>query len=440
MSLGSDKMNKMNRRKFLLASGGAAVLAGTLAMPRIARAAGGKVVIVGGGVGGATTARYLKIADPSIDVTLIEPKASYHTCFLSNEVIGGQRPLSGIEVSFQGLVNAGVKVVKDMASGIDPAAKTVSTKGGQKFSYDRCVVAPGISFTFDGVGGASDAMFDKIPHAWQAGPQTALLRKQLIAMDDGGVFCIVAPPNPFRCPPGPYERACLVAEYFKNNKPKSKVVIIDRKDKFSKQGLFTQAWERLYGFGTDKSLIEWRSAASTGTLEAISASDMTVETLSGGKEKFDVINFIPAQSSGKIAHMANLTDAKGWCPVDKTTFESKLHPGIHVLGDASVAAKMPKSGYAANSQGKVTAAAIVALLSGKTPGTPSYVNTCYSIAGKDYGFSVAAVYRYSAEGDVIGGVKGAGGLTPMDASAEDRKREVQYAYSWYDNIVRDTWG
>ena len=437
-------MSNMNRRNFLKTTGGVAAAAGvTLAAPSLANASShggkhGKVVIVGGGVAGATTARYLKLGNSEIDVTVIEPKASYHTCFMSNEVLGGDRPLSGIEQTFDGLVAMGIKVVKDSVTGIDAAKKTVMTAGGSKFGYDHCVVAPGIDFKVDAF--ASVGEFDKITHAWKAGPQTAILRKQLEAMPDGGTVCIVPPTNPFRCPPGPYERTSLIAEYLMHHKPKSKVVVIDRKDKFSKMGLFTQAWKNLYGYGTDNSMIEWRSAASTGGIDSISAADMTVETLSGGKEKFDVINYIPPQKAGVVASAAGLTNDKGWCDVSKTTFESKVHKGIYVLGDASVATKMPKSGYSANSQGKVCAAAIVNILAGKPVGTPSYVNTCYSIAGKDYGFSVAAVYRYNEADDIIAGVKGAGGLTPMDATAEMRRREVEFAYSWYNNICKDTWG
>jgi len=433
-------MSNMNRRKFLRTTGGVALATGaTLAAPSLANAAaGGKVVIVGGGVGGATTARYLKLGNPDIDVTLIEPKASYHTCFMSNEVIGGVRSLSQIEQTYDGLIKMGVKVMKDSVTGIDAAKKTVTTKSGSKLSFERCVVAPGIDFKVDEF--ASVGAFDKIPHAWKAGPQTALLRKQLEAMPDGGTVCLVAPTNPFRCPPGPYERTSLIASYLKQHKPKSKVVVIDRKDKFSKMNLFIQAWKDLYGYGTDNSMIEWRSGTSVGSIEAISATDMRVETLGGGTETFDVINYIPPQKAGVIAATIGLTNAGGWCDVDKTTFESKVHKGVHVLGDASVATKMPKSGYSANSQGKVCAAAIVNMLAGQPVGMPSYINTCYSIAGKDYGFSVTAVYRYSAEGDIIAGVEGAGGLSPMDASAEMRRREVEFAHSWYNNICKDTWG
>lgn len=432
-------MTNFTRRSFIKLSGASAVAGAAIGVPTIARAAAGNVVIVGGGVGGATTARYLKLANPEINVTLIEPKASYHTCFMSNEVIGGHRTLEGIEVGYDGLKAMGVEVVQDMASGIDPAAKTVTTAGGKTFNYDRCVVAPGISLVRDAVEGYGDGAEEKIPHAWNAGPQTALLRSQLEAMNDGGVVCIVPPPNPFRCPPGPYERASLIADYLKAHKPKSKVIILDIKEKFSKQGLFTGAWKKLYGFGTDDSMIDWNPASKVGKVEKLDAGAMEVST-EFETFKADVINYIPPQKAGKIAIDADLADDKGWCPVDKTTFESKKHAGIHVLGDASIAAAMPKSGYAANSQGKVTAAAIAAALAGTEAPQPSYVNTCYSIAGKDYGFSVAAVYRYNAADDVIAGVKGAGGLTPGDASPEQLKREVDFAYSWYNNIRRDTWG
>jgi len=433
-------MSNMNRRNFLKTSGGVALATGvTLAAPSLANAAAaGKVVIVGGGVGGATTARYLKIGNPGIDVTVIEPKASYHTCFMSNEVLGGERKLSEIEQSFDGLVAMGIKVIKDSVSGINAAKKTVTTKGGSKFGYDHCVVAPGIDFKVDAFASVGD--FDKITHAWKAGSQTAILRKQLESMPDGGTVCIVPPTNPFRCPPGPYERTSLIAGYLKHHKPKSKVVVIDRKDKFSKQGLFIQAWKNLYGYGTDNSMIEWRSGASTGGIESISAADMTVETLAAGREKFDVINYIPPQKAGVVASAAGLTNAKGWCEVELNTFESKVHKGIHVLGDAAVASPLPKSGYAANSEGKVCAAAIISMLAGKAVRHPSYVNTCYSIAGDDYGFSVAMVYGYDAAAGKITKIKGSGGLTSMDATAEMRRREVEFAYSWYNNICKDTWG
>jgi sulfide dehydrogenase [flavocytochrome c] flavoprotein subunit len=424
---------KITRRGFVQAAGAATAL-GAAGVPHLALGASKKVVVVGGGTGGATAAKYLKRADPSIDVTLIEANQHYYTCYMSNEVLSGDRTLDSIKFGYDGISGHGIKVVHDTVTGIDAAKKTVSTKGGQSFSYDRCVVAPGVDFKWDAIEGYDESVAETITHAWKAGPQTATLRKQLEAMKDGGTVLIAAPPNPFRCPPGPYERASQIAMYLKHHKPKSKVIILDPKDKFSKQGLFTKAWTKLYGYGTDNSMITWVSGAQGGKVEGVDAGAMT---LTGGVEDFkgDVINIIPPQKAGKIAFAAGLTDDSGWCPINKLTFESTKHAGIHVIGDAAIATSMPKSGYAANSQAKVCAAAIAALLDGKEPGTPSYVNTCYSIAGEDFGFSVAAVYRL--EGDTIAGVKGAGGLTPADASDETHKREVLYAHSWFTNITSD---
>jgi sulfide dehydrogenase [flavocytochrome c] flavoprotein subunit len=429
-------MFMIDRRKFLTLAG--ASTASLIAAPHVARAAGGKVVVIGGGPGGATAARYIRRMDPTVEVTLIEANKDYYTCFMSNEVLSGERKLDSLRFGFDGLAKQGVKVVHDLVTGIDGAAKSVTTKGGQKFAYDRCIVAPGIDFNWGAVPGYSAEAAEKLPHAWKAGPQTALLRQQLEAMPDGGVFVMVAPPNPYRCPPGPYERASLVAHYFKHHKPKSKVIILDAKDAFSKQKLFEQAWAKFYGFGTPNSMIEWVPAAKGGKPSEIDVAGMSVKT------EFDtikgaVINVIPAQKAGQIAFDAGLTEGN-WAPVNKGTFESKKVAGIHVLGDGSDAATMPKSGYSANSQAKVTAAAVVALLKGAPPPTPAYVNTCYSIAGADHAFSVAGVYTFDAEKNAIAEVKDAGGLSPLDASAEDRKREVAYAQSWFRNITTDIWG
>ncbi len=431
-------MLKIDRRKFLILAGASAASSSLLAAPHVARAAGGKVVVIGGGPGGATAAKYLRRADPSLEVTLIEANKDYYTCFMSNEVLSGERKLDSLKFGFEGLAKHGVKVVHDLVTGIDGAAKVVTTKGGQKFPYDRCIVAPGIDFVWNALPGYSAEAAEKMPHAWKAGPQTALLRAQLEAMPDGGVFVMVAPPNPYRCPPGPYERASLVAHYLKRHKPKSKIIILDTKDAFSKQKLFEQAWAKFYGFGTPNSLIEWVPAAKGGKPTAIDVAGMAVQT------EFDtikaaVVNVIPAQKAGRIAFDAGLTEGN-WAPVNKATFESKKIPGIHVLGDGSDAATMPKSGYSANSQAKVAAAAVVALLKGQTPPTPAYVNTCYSVAGEDHAFSVAGVYTYDGEKNAIAEVAGSGGLSPMDASAEDRKREVLYAHSWFRNITTDIWG
>ena len=422
-------MSKINRRNFIKIAGGAAAVS-AIGFPAIAAAGGKKqVVIVGGGTAGATAAKYIRRADDSVEVTLIEPKEHYYTCYLSNEVLGGNRKLESLKFGYDGLRKHGVTVVQDTVIVIDAAGRKVTTKGGKSFSYDRCIVAPGISFR-DNIKGYDEAATKKFPHAWKAGEQTALLRGQLEAMTDGGTVLIAPPPNPFRCPPGPYERASQIASYLKTHKPKSKILIVDSKDKFSKQGLFTQAWERHY-----PGMIEWKKAADTGGgIMRVDAKAGTVST-DFDDMKVDVANIIPAQKAGVIAAAAGLTDDSGWCPISGKTFESTIHKGIHVIGDAAIAAPLPKSGYAANSQAKVVAAAVVELVNGREAGTPSWVNTCYSIVAPDDGISVAMVYNL-VDGKVAK-VEGSGGLTPMDSSPAERKREVQYAYSWFNNITHD---
>ena len=428
---------KITRRGFIQTAGAATAI-GVAGVPYIALGASKKVVVVGGGTGGATAAKYLRMADPSIEVTLIEANKHYYTCYLSNEVLSGDRTMDSIKFGYDGLAKHGVKVVHDVVTVIDAAAKVVKTASGQSFGYDRCVVAPGISFNFGLIEGYDAEVAKKIPHAWKAGPQTALLRKQLEAMKDGGTVVIAAPPNPFRCPPGPYERASQIAMYLQQAKPKSKVIILDPKPKFSKQGLFMGAWKKLYGYGTDNALIEWHGQQEEAGVVSVNAATNTVTTAFGDEIKADVLNVIPAQTAGNVAFGAGLTDDKGWCPINLLTFESKMHAGVHVLGDSSVATGMPKSGYSANSQAKVCAAAIAALLNGQEPGIPSYVNTCYSIAGKDVAFSVAAVYRLAEDGSKITAVSS--GVTPADASDEQLKRDVAYAHSWFKNITHDIFG
>ena len=420
---------KMNRRDFVKAAG-AATAAGLVGFPHIAFGAAKKVVVVGGGTGGATAAKYIKRLDSSIDVTVVEPNETYYTCYFSNEVLSGERPIESIQVNYDGLKALGVNMVFDSATEIDAEKKVVKTAGGQELAFDRCVVAPGIELQYDKIEGYSNEVANTLPHAWKAGEQTKILRGQLEAMADGGTVVIVAPPNPFRCPPGPYERASQIAMYLQANKPKSKILILDSKQKFSKQGLFTQAWEKFF-----PGMIEWRPGPDAAVVK-VDAGGMTAETSFGDEIKADVLNVIPPQRAGTIAQTSGLADDSGWCPVDQKTFESKLQPGVHVIGDASIAGAMPKSGYAANSQGKVCAAAVVALLNEGEVGVPSYVNTCYSIAGPEWGISVAAVYKLGADG-VITSVPNSGGVTPMDASEEMHKREVEYAYSWYKNIVHD---
>ena len=426
---------KMNRRDFVKAAG-AATAAGLVGVPHIALGDAKKVVIVGGGTAGGTAAKYVKRLDSSIDVTIVEPNKEYFTCYFSNEVLGGERDLDSIKVGYDGLKAYGINLVHDSATGIDGEKKVVKTVGGKDLPFDRCIVAPGIELLYDKIEGYSAEAAEAIPHAWKAGEQTTILRKQLEAMPDGGTFVMSAPPNPFRCPPGPYERASIVAHYMKHHKPKSKVIILDAKQKFSKQGLFTQAWEKFYGYGTDKSLIEWRPAPDGKLVRVDAGAKKLVVGELEDELQADVINLIPPQRAGEIAQVSGLADASGWCPVNQQTFESSQVPGVHVIGDACIAGAMPKSGYSANSQGKVCAAAVVAMLNDGKVGVPSFINTCYSIPAPGWGISVAAVYKLGDDGK-IAGVPGSGGLTPMDASEEAHRREVEYAYSWYKNIVED---
>ena len=271
-----------------------------------------------------------------------------------------------------------------------------------------------------------------IPHAWKAGPQTLLLRKQLEAMPNGGTFVISPPVNPFRCPPGSGERISLVANYFKKAKPKSKILVLDPKKKFSKQGLFKEGWAKLYG-----GMIEYRNADNDGVVRRVDPKTRMLYT-DFDEYKGDVVNFIPSQRAGKIAQFSGLTDKTEWCPVDHLTFESKLVPGVHVIGDATIASPMPKSGFAASTQAKVCADAVVNLIRDKSPGTPKFVNTCYSLVNESYGISVAMVYGFK-DGKIIK-IKGSGGVSPSGTGASFREKEANYARGWYESISNDIWG
>ncbi|MET0102942.1 MAG: NAD(P)/FAD-dependent oxidoreductase [Sedimenticola sp.] len=428
-------MSNMKRRDFIRWSAGMTLAGGTLGFPGLLLAATRKVVVVGGGVGGCTAAKYIRKLDPSVEVTLIETQKTYTSCFMSNEVLSGDRTLASITFDYEGLKRHGVKIVIDSVTAIDPAAKTVATQGGDTFTYDACVVSPGVDFKWDAIDGYDAEVAEEIPHAWFAGPQTVTLKNQIRAMPEGGKVIIVAPPNPYKCPPGPYERAAQIAMYCKHHKPRAKIIILDPKDAFSKQGLFRQGWSKHYGFGTENSMIEWVGAAGGGVVEAL---DPSTRTLEAEVEDFegDVINIIPPQKAGKVAYASDLVEGD-WCPVDKLTFESTRHKDVYVLGDASSAAKMPKSAYAANSQAKVAAVAIVSKFNDLPVGDPTFVNTCYSIISHEHGISVAAVYSLDRANNMILPIKGAGGLSPMDASDAQRKREVSYAHSWFENVIND---
>jgi sulfide dehydrogenase [flavocytochrome c] flavoprotein subunit len=428
-------MSKMNRREFLQlagAAGATGVLGGFAAARSASASVKARVVVVGGGFGGATCAKYLRRGDAGIEVTLVEPNKTFVTCPFSNYVLAGARTLDSITHNYDALRSRhGVNVVHDTVTAIDPAARKVTLAGGKILAYDKLVVSPGIDFKWGAIEGYDEAAAQKMPHAWKAGPQTVLLRKQLESMKDGGTFLMVAPPNPFRCPPGPYERASMVAHYLSKHKPKSKIIILDAKDAFSKKGLFEAGWNQLY-----PGMIEWVPGAKGGKVLSVDVKTRTVQA-ELDKYKGDVVNVIPPQTAGAIALKAGLADDKGWCPVNPATFESTIHKHVHVIGDASIAGALPKSGFAANSEAKLCAAGIVAELRGEQPVFGSFVNTCYSLLAPDYGISVAGVYRITEKG--IAEVPGAGGVSPAGADAEFRRDEAKYASGWYDSITTDIW-
>jgi len=419
---------RTNRRQFLKAASAAALLP----MPAIAQGAGQKVVVIGGGFAGASAARFIKKGNPQIDVTLVEASPTFTACPFSNLVIGGLRDLRAQQFGYDKIRAAGVTVVIQPATGVDAQAKSITLANGTKLSYDRMVMAPGIDLRWDGLPGYTEQAAEIMPHAWKAGEQTLLLRNQLESMADGGTVVISAPANPFRCPPGPYERASLIAHYLKTKKPKSKVIILDAKDAFSKQRAFQQAWQQLY-----PDHLEWVSLSKGGKVNSVDASTKTLKT-DFSDVKADVANIVPPQRAAAIAQTAGVADRTGWCPIDPVTLESKLVPNIHVVGDAGIMGAMPKSAFSANSQAKVCAAAVTALLAGRTPLEPRLINTCYSVVAPDYGITVAGVYR--PKDGVLADVEGAGGVSPLDAPRENRALEAEFADGWFKTITGEVFG
>lgn len=427
-----SKFQNLSRRQWLQLVGGTTLASGMLlSVPSFARSKQDKVVIVGGGFGGATAARYIKRRHPQAEVTLIEPNEIYYTCPFSNLYLAGLREFDDIGHDFSDLKAQGIQVIHDYATAVDAEKKYVQLGNGEELSYDKLLLAPGVDFQWNAIEGYDKAASQLAPHAWKAGPQTQLLKQQLEAMPDGGVFVMVAPENPFRCPPGPYERASMVAHYFKHNKPNSKILILDAKDSFSKQGLFQQGWKQHYG-----DMIEWVPYSQDGKVMRVAAENLEVETEFGTIHKADVLNVIPPQKAGAIAFAAGVTDASGWVPVHTDTFESKLVPDIYVVGDATIASPMPKSGFSANAQAKVAAAAIVNSLLDQSAVEPFYANTCYSLIAPEHGISVASAYALDADGKLV---ETSGGVSPIDADAQFRELEAAYGAAWYDAIASDIW-
>ena len=406
------------------------VVAGGLALPFAARAAGSpRVVVIGGGFGGASAARALGRYAPGVDVTLVEANATFTACPFSNHVIAGLRDIAAQRFGYK---SVGTKVVHAEATGVDATARRVTLNNGTVLAYDRLILSPGIDIAWDKLPGYDEAASERMPHAWKAGAQTLLLRKQLAAMKDGGTVVMSVPANPYRCPPGPYERASLIAWYLKTHKPRSKLLVLDAKDAFSKQKLFQAGWAKLY-----PGILKWVSASDGGTVTRVDPATLTFAT-DFGSHKADVANVIPPQKAGRIAAVAGVADKTGWCPIDPVSFESRLVPGVHVIGDAAIAGAMPKSAFAANAQAKVCALAIARLLEGGTPDDPRLINTCYSLLAPPYGISVAGIYR-PAKG-LLTDIPDAGGTSPLDAPDSFRAQEAANADAWFRTITHEAFG
>ena len=422
--------NPISRRDLLTTA--AAVASAALPIPAISQGSAGRVVVVGGGFAGTTCARFIRRIDPRITVTLVEGSPVFIACPLSNAVIAGLRDLQAQQFGLDKVADDGVVLARAPAIGIDAQARFVALTNNARVSYDRLVLAPGIDLRWDALPGYSEAASERMPHAWKAGEQTLLLRRQLEAMEDGGTVFISAPANPFRCPPGPYERASLIAYYLKTKKPKSKLILLDAKDAFSKQRLFQNAWKELY-----PGMLEWVPLSAGGKVTSVDAADMTLVT-EFGKHKATVANVIPPQKAGRIAETAGAADRSGWCPVDPVTFESRQQPNIHVIGDAAIMGAMPKSAFAANAQAKVCAAAVAKLLGGSSPDQAKLINTCYSLVAPDYGISIAGVYQ-AADGQ-LKEVEGSGGVSPIDAPSTTRALEARLADGWFKTITEEVFG
>lgn len=423
----------MNRRRFLQGLGAGAALVGLGALPAL-RAASGHVVIAGGGFGGATCARYLRKLAPGLRVTLIDRNASFATGPFCNTVIAGLNPIAAITRNHRALAASGIEFVAAEIRAIDPVAKRVTLADGRTLSGDCLVVAPGIAFQAEAIQGYGPEVEQTMPAAWPGGPeQITTLRGQLRAMPDGGLVVIAPPPNPYRCPPGPYERASLIAHFLAQHKPRAKLLILDAKDHFSKEPLFRSAWAQLYG---DR--IEWVGRAQGAAVVAVDAARRAVLTAAGEWVAADVINLIPPQTAGALAQQGDLTDISGWAPVDHRSFQSIRHPGVFVLGDACQAGPMPKSAYAANSQAKICAFALAAKFGGKDFDGTRLINSCYSLVAPDYGINVTGVYALN--GPFMARIQDASGMSPLAADRAFRAQAADYARSWYANITADSFG
>jgi sulfide dehydrogenase [flavocytochrome c] flavoprotein subunit len=426
-----DALRLMTRRNVV---GGAAASAAAFALPRPSCAqSAARIVVIGGGFGGASCARALKRIDAKLEVTLLEPNRIFVACPFSNEVIAGLRDLVAQQYSYDRIAAEGVTVIAQAATKIDAKARAVGLADGTLLNYDRLVLSPGIDLRLDALPGYDEAAMTRMPHAWKAGAQTALLRRQLEAMDDGGLVALAVPASPSRCPPAPYERASLIAHYLQTKKPRSKILILDAKDVFPQQRLFENAWKELY-----PGMIERVSLSQGGRVTSVDPATNTIVT-DFGNYTAQVANVIPPQWAGRIADVAGAVDNTGWCPIDPVSFASKLVPDIHVIGDACFGGTVPKSASAANAQGKACADAVARLIAGKSAETPPprLVGACYNTVAPGYAFSQSGVYQ--AREGMFTEVEGLA-TSPVDAPREVRAREADDAKSWYRTITVDAFG
>jgi NADPH-dependent 2,4-dienoyl-CoA reductase/sulfur reductase-like enzyme len=421
-----EKMSLISRRSFCSTVAASSAI---LAAPSLATGASlPRVVVIGGGAGGATAARYIaKDAKGAIDVTLIEGSKRYYTCFFSNLYLGGVRNYGSIGHNYYGLsVNHGVNVVHQWALSVNNAAKIVNLSSGASISYDRLIVSPGIDLKYETIGGYSAATQTRMPHAWKSGTQVQLLRNQVMNMKKGGTFVMVPPPNPYRCPPGPYERVSMVAKLLKESNPSAKIIILDPKPKFSKQGLFMAGWEKHY-----PGMIEWLDPDTHGGIMNVNSNTMEIET---DLETFkaDVACVVPANKAGSIAATAGLTDGD-WCPIVPASMQSKADENIYVLGDASVASAMPKSGFSANSQAKVAANHVRGALTDSKVFTPRFSNTCWSLVASNDGIKVGANYKAGDEKiEVVDKF-----VSNNEEDSLTRKATYEESLGWYAGITTD---
>jgi sulfide dehydrogenase [flavocytochrome c] flavoprotein chain len=401
-------------------------------MPAVAQDGNARVVVVGGGFGGAACARALKRTNSRLTATLVETNRTFTACPMSNTAIAGLRDLKLQDFGYDQVAAAGVSMEFAAATAIDPAAKTVTLADGRKIGYERLVLAPGIDFRWDALPGYSPTAAAVMPHAWKDGEQIALLTKQIGAMDDGGVVVISVPVTPSRCPPAPYERASLIAHMLKTRKPRSKVIVLDAKDSFTMQRQFQGAWKALY-----PGVLEYVALSDGGLVTAVDVASRTIVT---DFDKFTpaVANIIPQQKAGRIAEIAGVADRTGWCPIDPVTFESRLQPNIHVIGDAAIGGAMPRSASAANSQARICAGAIATLLAGGTPVAPTLTSLCYSLIAPDYAISQRGSYR--PVDNIYNEVEGTAVTSPVDAPQDVRAREAGEAESWFKSLTGEVFG